>query len=337
MTQIFRDWQADDIPEITDLVRNHLFVSDYSSEYFAWKFGHNLKYNNEILKTRGLVAIDDSGLVGFAAAFPYKVSDGSVIWNIDDVIVRPDMRRKGIFNGLMSTLLKGIDQRGEDSYLFSSKMALSGYNRLGYETLSSLPYYITVPSWEALLARRGKVPSFVGQLIDTVKPNGKPKCTLQPFEHFSFNKNADTSLRTGQFYISRSEEYINWRFIRNPLKEYKAFTVVCGQNSIGYVVFAGQNIVDFDIPSQYLESLLYLSNKHFIDNNIKMAHCMCLVPKGIEEIFKKTGFINWSIMARPFGLYQTHKIMVRSANNKPGLDLKYKKWVFTMADINCGF
>jgi len=337
MTRIIRDWQTDDIPDITNIVRNHLFVSDYSSEYFAWKFGHTIKHNNEVLKTRGLAAFDDTGLVGFAAAFPYKASDGSVIWNIDDVIVRPDMRRKGIFNDLMFALLKEIDQRGEDSYLFSSPMALHGYNRLGYEALSNLPYYISVPSWEAVLAKRGKAPGFVGHLIDTVMPKGKTQCTLQPFEYFSFNNIADTSLRTGQFYISRNEEYLNWRFIRNPLKEYKTYSIVCGKNTMGYVVFAGQNIVDFDVPMQYFESLLYLSKKYFIGNNIKMAHCMCLVPKCIDGIFKKSSFIDWTIKARPFGLYQPHKMMIRSANNKPGLDLKYKKWFFTMADINCGF
>jgi hypothetical protein len=187
-----------------------------------------------MVRPLGVVAEDDEKVIGFVAFFPYKKSDGSLIWNFDDGVVHNEQRNKGVYKGLMNYGLSYLDERNEPSYCFFTSAAYKALLFLGYRKLFELDYFILVPSWAHLLSGKGRTARCIGRSIDIIK-----KLSKQHFPHTenldfvkikTFPDGIDNSILINGHWNSfhKNVEFLNWRFINHPIHVYDCFLVQNG-------------------------------------------------------------------------------------------------------------
>lgn len=114
----------------------------------------------ELSKPRSicLAAVDPAGLAGYVVC-----ARQDALWNLRNLAVRPDCRRRGIASALMSAALGQCGLRGESWFLEtrpSDSGAVAFYARLGFWAAGRLPAFYRDNDEDALLMwRSGSLPS----------------------------------------------------------------------------------------------------------------------------------------------------------------------------------
>lgn len=195
----------------------------------------------------------DGAMIGMASAFPRRVSIGKreeVCWVLGDFCVSEDHRTLGPAVQLQRACLAGIDA-GEAAfcYDFPSQSMMAVYKRLRIDQWSRMlrlakPLRVDRKVSELVSNRtvaRGL--SAVGNLLlafSTSPPKGSEALTISLHEgacgeEFSI---LDRHL-VGQYGVrgQRSAEYLNWRYLANPLYHYELLTARRDNALLAYAVF----------------------------------------------------------------------------------------------------
>lgn len=243
------------------------FVASYlnpvsNAARFDW-----LYLKNPHGEARAWIATEaESGLVvGMAAAFPRRVHVGGaekVVWILGDFCIHDQHRSLGPALLLQRACLAGVDAGGADfCYDLPSASMMAVYRRLHISPVAQM----------LRLARPLRIDRKVRDVIKVPSL----ACGLTVVGNFviglrcrNFKSDQDTafSLHTGRcgeefsalaqkvrgqngMRIDRSAEYLNWRYLDNPVNRYELLTARLGESLLGYAVFRCEGedatLVDF--------------------------------------------------------------------------------------------
>lgn len=232
------------------------FLSNYltplsNAARFDW-----LYLRNPHGQARAWVAIDAvSGLaVGMAAAFPRRVRvDGTekVVWILGDFCIHDQHRSLGPALLLQRACLAEVDAGGaEFCYDLPSASMMAVYRRMHISPITrmirlarplridrKIQAFVKVPKLAQSLSTLGNF--IIGLRCRNFK---HPACRISLHagrcgEEFS----ALPQQGGGQkgLCIERSSEYLNWRYLDNPLNHFELLTAHSADRLVGYAVFEG--------------------------------------------------------------------------------------------------
>ena len=216
---------------------------------FSW-----LYENNPHGRARAWVAYsaDDDTVVGMSAAFPrrmYLNGHEEVSWVLGDFCINDAYRSLGPALMLQRACLAAVDSReAAFCYDFPSASMMAVYKRLhiypcGQMVRLAKPLrvdrkvkgLIKSPIVNSALSNAGNL---VLRLSER-KRRGDSTLTLSPHKGYCGNEFSDLARKIGNRYgacIQRSAEYLNWRYLENPLHRYEFFTARRKGMLLGYAV-----------------------------------------------------------------------------------------------------
>jgi hypothetical protein len=217
---------------------NESLYDRYDRERFQWKFGDNpstLGFNSIV------VAVDDeSGRpVGFNSFLPLEIRTGEKIVPIFqgcDGYVQKEHRRRGIFSETIKFMDENLSSDGP--------VHLMGFNFTGSTAAAVKAGSIAVCDinfWEI------EPTDFHGQSNHHGSYSlGEIKAEEAHLLYSVWATNRDHP------HIHRSLDYLNWRFEKSPLRDYKFYNLKERNNDLGYVILSivenseGETIVGLD-------------------------------------------------------------------------------------------
>lgn len=226
-------------------------TSAYNDRRFDWLYRENPHG-----KARAWVA-QDSGrdnIIGLAAAFPRRLyvkgalKGGAVL---GDFWMDPHYRALGPALQLQRACLTIVDRDPTElCYDFPSTQMLAIYQRLGIKPYGRTVRYAKPLRADRKISAKVKVPALARGLSGIAnsilaawshKADTVPGITIA-LESGRFSEEFSTLAKQlkGQpgICIERSAEYLNWRYVHNPLNKYEVLTARRQGGLVAYLVFA---------------------------------------------------------------------------------------------------
>lgn len=214
-----------------------------------------LYVSNPYGQARVWVAVNkqDGAMIGVASAFPRRVYIGEreeLCWVLGDFCISDNYRTLGPALQLQRACLAGIDS-GEAAfcYDFPSQNMMAVYKRLRIDQWSRmlrLAKPLRVDRKVGELVKNRAVAhglSTVGNLLLAFfasQPKGAKTIALSLHEGECGKEFSVLAHRIGGQYgvcVQRSAEYLNWRYLTNPLYRYELLTARRDNALVAYVVF----------------------------------------------------------------------------------------------------
>lgn len=234
---------------IIDLLRKSINPV-YEEDRFDW-----LYQNSPNGSGRAWMAIDQTNdqCIGVAAAFPRNVTCGgqeTTAWVLGDFCLDAQYRSLGPALRLQRACLSVLDMNeGAFCYDFPSASMTAVYKRLGFSVTGQMlrlakplrvdrkvKQIIKNPAAQRVVASVGNT------LLKIASPRGASKKSLEVSIHPGFCDEEFTVLaqeQRGKFglCLERSAEYLNWRYISNPLARHEIVTARRNGRLVGYIVW----------------------------------------------------------------------------------------------------
>ncbi len=282
---VCRDYTKGDEHRILALFRE-VFGAEMSLPFWQWRFIEP-PFGKGIIK----LLFDGNKLIGHYAVIPMDVQvQGKLLKAVFSMttMTHPDYSDQGIFTYLAEDTYKLCRERGFNFvYGFPNRNSYSGFVRK--------------LQWQDL----GKMAILEKKL--------QPVTTRGPIRAgFSINEveNFDTAInslwdKVKQEYVvivPRTEQFLNWRFVRNPDVRYTKYTALDSYgNVLGYVVlkiYVQENItrghiVDVLTVSDEEVVCLLLDNAyaHFLKNGVGDVSCWIPQNSFYADVLKEEGFV----------------------------------------------
>lgn len=283
----FREAGQADFPAISEFLKRHDF-GPKEPEWMQWKYLSS-PYGWSRIFVMEETKKDIKGLLAYE---PRLLTDGSIkaftIMQAVDGILAPEVRGKGFYSKLLKYSMNEI---GIPIIGFPTKRAEIIELRCGFQILSSeyrwvfpaaiggsltnAPLHLVAPF--ANLLSRIYASIWLGRRSSSLEMRG-----VEKFER-------DFPIESDRWRGLRTAEFLNWRFVDNPMKRYHVYEFFhCGE-SIGYSVYAldGSCAEVFDfVASRNTRNCLRL----FVDHcrGEKITH---LLFRGVGIEFGRYGFI----------------------------------------------
>jgi len=205
-----READHSDIPEILEVLKASLGETSSKKTEEVWRYKH---VDNPFGESLVLVAEENEGIVGVRAFMRWQWQKGDTIYSAFravDTATHPDHQGKGIFKKLTLKALEIGKERG-DHFVFNTPNAQSkpGYLKMGWKEVGKLK--INLIPINPLYWRNKKLSS-------------KHSVNISEFNSNATLKNWNTALKSsGKLFSPKSAEYLKWRYINNPLQQYRVF------------------------------------------------------------------------------------------------------------------
>jgi GNAT superfamily N-acetyltransferase len=328
MTEIKLVNHADNVEELVGLF-NQTFGIRKSEKAWNWKYLQNPLSSNE---TEVIIALDKGRIVG---ARPFMFAE---MWingkkaktaQHCDTMVHPDHQRMGIFSKMGRFSIEYLQKRGIAlSYGFPNSLSSKGFLKQGYEELVETEKLFKIMNPEAIsyriknrllarsssflyrrfLDRRSWDLSKDSEIFETEK-SGKISSELTEIDNLRSREVID---------LSRSEDYLRWRFDSHPEHEYRYVLAKRNGELFGFAVISLQKQPDGMNLGLIVDHLVRDSNpacyETLIDRIIaefrKQENCDIIVTWAIGEpelkklLLKKFGFK--SSLRFPYGRLFPH-------------------------------
>lgn len=322
--------------EFIDLF-NLVFKRKIDLNYLKWKF-----LDTPFGRGFGFGAWDKSKLVGFVGVWPLK------LWAEDkevsacaggDTMVDPAYRGKGIFTQLTQRLLHKIDETDLIfRYSVPGKMSYPGYiKKLNHKLVCFLPYYIKV---HPLTWLKSKIvsPQDLTQLSN-FRYNYK-NLTLKVTHTIDsrYDQLWNETRQRVKLGIIHNSSYLDWRFIRNPEKDY--LILCCEENTklVGFAVIRQANLVEIWAQENInaYTAMLRAADQVWKRLNHPITHSWTMGDSIAVKALKNNLWFNYNIQKRPFGLYQDQPLICYNNPSIPDSEtfMMQKKWLFSMTNID---
>jgi hypothetical protein len=212
------------------------------------------------------LAVDSANgaAVGAGSAFARRVymsGQANVAWVLGDFCIADDYRSLGVALKLQRACLQDIDSGAAAfCYDFPSTAMMAVYQRLGIHALRHMVRLakplrvdrkvrelVPTPFLRSALTKAGNI------LLSRSASNGKHfgvQLSLQPGE--CGHEFSELAIKRGVFNsvcTERSAEYLNWRYLRNPLANYEILTARRDGELLAYAIFShgGEDAAIVDI------------------------------------------------------------------------------------------
>jgi hypothetical protein len=297
-----------DREQIVCFLRSHL-TAQSDTERFDW-----LYLRNPSGRARAWLAVDDSTsrTLGVAAAFPRLVwTEGrrQQAWILGDFCIEPQSRSLGPALQLQRACLAGLAKQGTPVwYDLPSRPMMAVYRRLGIPVIGHQVRYVKLNRIDTTI--RHYIPQQA--LASSISLAGNFMLRLQSLAHrvpssievsvhdapFGPEFTAFDSV-TAAFYpmrASRSAEYLNWRYMQNPLRRYQVIVARCGCELLGYAILeiTGTDGVLADLQSSdddaTVAALLTYLDKLGRRFNLERLHAPIMQDSPLVPHLKRAGF-----------------------------------------------
>jgi len=216
---IYREYTSSDLTKCLTLLRaGH--DRDFSEARFKW-----LHQSSPHGKSRIVVCEDHDNIVGMYSIIPKIIIHQSVRLTGGrdiDPVVHPDYRGKGLFSGMINYALNTFS--GFDLlFNFANRAASFGFMKHGWKEVESLGdyvYQLGMPSpspKEFVLWLLSLKPGVLPATCREIHKN-EARAFIQDSDIFS-----ELCAPAGRLWVERSPEYLAWRYLDTPLKEYRWF------------------------------------------------------------------------------------------------------------------
>ena len=234
---------------LVDTLRRHL-NPDYDGDRFDWAYRRNPSGEG-----RAWIAVEDSGaeIVGMAAVFPRRLFvDGheEAAWVLGDFCVSERYRSLGPAIQLQRTCLGEARQAVRFCYDFPSNRMMAVYARLGVSSSRRMVRLVRPLKADRYLP--GLIKSSVAARLlasaanmmlslDTLMPHANSDVTVEAHGGTCGSEFTDLAREVSSgsgVYVNRSADYLNWRYLDNPVRRHEVLAARRGQQLRGYLVFS---------------------------------------------------------------------------------------------------
>lgn len=285
-----REASEADFPGIADFLTRHNYSPthlDWSQKdylnWLRWKFLTNPDGSGRMF----IVEDSDNAVVGIRGDIPRRFTSAKtgifLTYQGVDLLVDAGHREKGLYSKLREFAWSNLDL---PKVSFPSRHVLGIILRHGFRIIAPAEKWVFPGSSEE--STSGKVHRLFSSLVAMGKklyallwlgphPND---LRMEPVARFNRDFDIDPAFIHGV----RSAEYLNWRFIDNPMYDYSVFEFFEGDQSIGYCVYSfvrsKTEIYDF-IATRRQRSCLRLLVEH--------CHALGITGLGFKGIGLKLG------------------------------------------------
>ncbi len=314
--------------------------------YFDWQYRQNPKGDAVIMTVKD--QDNNNSIVGVNAFLPMDL-----ILNQKQVncflscnsIIDPDYRGKGIFTQLVSKIPE----------IFSTKQfsIIYGVPNFNSTKIFSKNQFLEISKLPLLIKPLNLSSYFKSPLSKIMKPFDifwKPRSVMTSDIQLldkSFSSEFDDlikkSLNRLPIFHFRTKEFLQWRYMNHPTRNYQILTLRNGSKLIGYIITREMDIfskkvgviVDFLIDPYYEQRIIFqkliktvLSN--FWNNNISIVISTSKIGNLENEILRKSGFFT----APSFLKQEQLPLIISTFNDNFDNFDNFDNWFFTLGDYD---
>ncbi|APS39315.1 GNAT family N-acetyltransferase [Salegentibacter sp. T436] len=204
-----REANHSDIPEILEVLKASLGETSSKKNQDIWRFKH---VENPFGESLVLLAEEKDNIIGVRAFMRWRWQQGENIFSAFravDTATHPAHQGKGIFKKLTLKALELGKERG-DHFVFNTpnQQSKPGYLKMGWKEIDKLNTQI-IPI----------IPFFWNSISVQHYPKQTTDLSLKLLSVWN-SKLEDSS----NLYTPKTKDYLEWRYINNPLQEYRIET-----------------------------------------------------------------------------------------------------------------
>ena len=314
--------------------------------YFDWQYKQNPKGSAIIITVKD--QDNHNAIVGVNAFIPmdFILNQKQINCYLScNSIVDPDYRGKGIFTQLISKIPE----------IFASKQfsIIYGIPNLNSTKIFTKNQFLEISKLPLLIKPLNLSSYFKFPLSKILKPLDifwKPKYSITPniqsldkLFTSEFDDLIEKSLYRLPIFHFRTKEFLQWRYMNHPTRNYQILTLRNESKLIAYVITRKMEIfskkvgviVDFLIDPNYKQKIIFqklIKNvmNDFWKNKISIAIATSKTGELEKEILRKVGFF-----ISPSFLKQEQLPLIISNFNQNVNDFNnFEKWFFTLGDYD---
>lgn len=340
-------------------------VADAAREYYGSendiadpKYLEYEYYKNPMGKVRMKLAWDEDNVevAGQYAAIPISVNvqnqEKKVLMSVN-TLTRASYRGQGIFKTLANEVYTdAIEQEFSFVYGMPNQNSYPGFLKyVGFSDLGSVPLFIRplVPSHMVASFLNNKFFAFLARPFDFFYKLKKQQLYKADYEIVDFEENAEkyAELFWGKIknkysvMITRNYQYIKYRFLDIPRRDYYGYYAIKNGEVIGYAIGRVMDVANINcgmiadflfLPGYEKEASELLSALliRLTQNGADMAGCMVPLHSGEAKILKSKKFFVCPKFMEP----QPFRFIYRSLHEKNEVVNKFENWFFTMGDYD---
>ena len=283
---------------------------------------------------------------------------GSVAINL---VVHPDARRQGLFTSLAEAAYQSCPEEGiAFTYGFPNPSALPGHTRkLNSPNIGEVPLYVRALKLKSILRAKGfgKLTSGIGTFAYRVflalksgfgrRSESLNELKISRINEFDnrFDRFWEEVQHKNYAWLTRSSAFLNWRYIRVPLRKYEVHVAESQDQVQAFLVtrimdFQGMKcgmIVDFvSQESPHAEAassnLIAHSLQLMEEQGVELSGCL-MQPHTIEaRLLRSYGFIQCPkrLLPQPFPVI----LRVHQQHERFAKLYDLKNWFLTMGDYD---
>ena len=272
----YREFREGDEKDILNPF-NLIFNRDWSLSRWTWE-----NKDNPCGHTYFNLALNNQKIIGQSGAIPLLFNhEGETIktTRVQNVMVHPDFRKRGIFSQTLKSLTESLKSKGEDFIItFPNDNSFPAFMKLDYTHLFEMFTY--------------------NLSVDSLEKNIDKELRFDINEEPKFNqKDRDfilSQLKQFKIFNNRGLDYLNWRYNKDSTKKYSLTRVFRGQKQVGLVVstpyFKNKNVD--------LAEFLVENNKNTIESTLN----------SISKIYQEDNLKSFKIWSEEH--YPTHQLLI---------------------------
>ena len=217
-------------------------------DWLRWKYLENPHGQARIFVVENSLE-EINGLLAYMTNICSDSDSGPLrIMQTVDGIVDPDARGKGVYLKLLQNSMKTIDT---PVIGFPNKAAENAHIKCGWRVLAPeerwyFPVMIGELGLNTWAGLAGPLINLMSRVYASIwLGSGRGNVEMTKVERFR----RDFAIQTVDTCGIRSADFLNWRFIDNPMREYQTYEFLDGGDTIGYCVYgldgASAEIFDF--------------------------------------------------------------------------------------------
>ena len=347
-----KEYEDKDFDELIELHNDNYGDVCISNEKFLnWQYNSNPS-GKAVIK----LAVDNKNnkIAGEYVVIPMKLKVESNVINGTlslNTLTKKEYRGKGIFKGLAKEVYKECSNSElAFTYGFPNQNSYPGFiNKLDFKELGQVPLLLKPLNYKVLVER--KVSKFLGRLTPKFNSYKRFNAENKNFKIYDINrsniKDIDdlwNKIKHNYKVIGvRDSQYIKWRYIDIPLREYKILAIKKDNQVLGYIVanvrdvdgICSGMIVDFLFDHDFHsagDALLHALMRYFKSKDVHLAGSLLMKNSLEYKTLEKNGFYYCPkfLEPQPFPfIYRAH-----TTDGDDSCIYDFNNWFITMGDYD---
>ena len=302
----FREGNECDFGAIADLLEHHHFGMT-KAHWFTWKYLENPYGTGRIF----VVETREKEVIGVLGYIPHLLSDADgvplLVMACSDGFLAPEARGQDVFRDLLRF---SCDLISEPKIGFPNKLSEKGLMKADWSVLAPTERWY-FPVMSSPFSQKSKLRSalqavcqgFARAYARIWLPSSDGPVTMRPVDTFQHDFKQLTPSPAG----ARTAAFLNWRFMRSPMREYVGFEFCRNQTPLGYCVLHIEQkaAIIYDFCTSNLERhCLRKIFDYCVDNGVArlfyQGHGLKLWKFGFVKLTPKNRILHIDLPERPW-------------------------------------